>query len=394
MKHSLVEGIGLALVVALTLWWAAFAGAETAPSGGEILQVSGVRGGLVVQLGCGDGRQLAELYANERYLVQGLEISVEAISTARGNLKSKGLYGKVTVAQWDGETLPYLDHLVNLIVFSEGYGTRISKEEINRVLVPEGVALFEGGGSIPGTAVNIGGSSWTLVRKPRPDNIDEWTHELHDASGNAVAEDTAISHPRSMQWIAHPSWAKNHDVMPDVSAMVTSSGRLFYISEESASSVNPEAMPDKWFLVARDAFNGIELWRLSIDEWGWKSWSGTSLGRNNQPTHIASRLVCKGDRVYVTLGFNAPVSELDAATGEVLRVFEGTEYTDEILQDGNVLVLSVNQRKQGPAELNAADRERRRGDSAEGAVNASEPVPKSIMVIDLDSGKAKWKSGD
>jgi hypothetical protein len=38
----------------------------------EILKASGIRGGLIVHLGCGDGKQTAALRAKDSYLVQGL----------------------------------------------------------------------------------------------------------------------------------------------------------------------------------------------------------------------------------------------------------------------------------------------------------------------------------
>jgi glucose dehydrogenase len=45
-----------------------------------------------------------------------------------------------------------------------------------------------------------------------------------------------------------------------------------------------------------------------------------------------------GDRVYVTLEYNAPVTALDAATGETLRTYEHRWYADEIICQGGVLV--------------------------------------------------------
>jgi len=50
-----------------------------------------------------------------------------------------------------------------------------------------------------------------------------------------------------------------------------------------------------------------------------------------------------GDRVYVTLGYRAPVSELDARTGKVLKTYDGTARTAEILYSSGLLVLTVLQ---------------------------------------------------
>lgn len=48
-------------------------------------------------------------------------------------------------------------------------------EEVMRVLVPNGVAYQK----------NSDGT-WKKSIKPRPKNIDEWVHYLHDATGNSV----------------------------------------------------------------------------------------------------------------------------------------------------------------------------------------------------------------
>ena len=56
------------------------------------------------------------------------------------------------------------------------------------------------------------------------------------------------------------------------------------------------------------------------------------------PRTTPRRLVATADKLYVTLGYEAPVSVLDAATGRELSVLEGTEGTDEILLDDGVYV--------------------------------------------------------
>ena len=63
----------------------------------------------------------------------------------------------------------------------------IPMTEVMRVLAPNGVACIKSGGK------------WTATTKPRPENIDEWTHFLHDAGNNAVARDELVGPPRSLQ---------------------------------------------------------------------------------------------------------------------------------------------------------------------------------------------------
>ena len=219
--------------------------------------------------------------------------------------------------------------------------------------------------------------------KPWPREIDEWTHWLHGPDGNAVSRDTVAGPPRRMQWIADPLWSRHHNTVPSVSAQVTARGRLFYIVDDAPVSMSGSA-PDRWALVARDAFNGILLWRKPIPEWGWRVWSADWTCRFTVPTNIPNRLVAVGDSVYVTLGYNAPLTELDAATGTVRRTFAGSDFTDEILAADGKLIVALNQAAQGPGPAQ----------QKKAAVASPPPVPKSVAMFDAGSGRMLWKVGD
>ena len=149
---------------------------------------------------------------------------------------------------------------------------------------------------------------------------------MHDASNNAVAHDDRIGPPRHLQWQSGPRWGRHHDHMASVSAMVTARGRVFSIVDEGAR-VSPQ-LPADWKLVARDAFNGVLLWKLPIERWHDNLWPLKS-----GPANLPRRLVAGGDTVYVTLGIEAPVTALDAATGKtVLREYADTSGAEEIVQ--------------------------------------------------------------
>ena len=62
-----------------------------------------------------------------------------------------------------------------------------------------------------------------------------------------------------------------------------------------------------------------------------------------------------------------PLRTLDAATGEIVKTYDGTEFTDEILLDDGLLVLTVNE---GPQQPDPADRRQHR--------KKSPPVPTSV----------------
>ena len=66
------------------------------------LSVSDIKGGLVVHVGCGDGKFTAELLANDGCLVHGLDADGANVAKAREHIQSLGLYGKVSVDRLTG----------------------------------------------------------------------------------------------------------------------------------------------------------------------------------------------------------------------------------------------------------------------------------------------------
>lgn len=327
----------------------------------KLLTYCETSGGLIVHLGGGDGSLTAALGADNNYLVHRLAGDAATVDAARRHLQSLGIYGRVSVDQFHGEQLPYADNLVNLFVVEDP--GPVDESEVMRVVAPLGTACF------------LQDGEWTVQKKRWPDDIGQWSHPLHGPDGNAVVNDRVVGPPRHVQWVCEPRWQRHHELTPSLNAMVSCKGRLFAIINEAPAGI--DGLPDQWALVARDAFNGTLLWKRPISEWGWKQWGDHSYGhgRWNHPTHITSRLVATGDRVYTTLGFNAPLTALDAATGETVMTFEGTEFTDEILYDDGRLILSVNTAPQGP-----------------GKIDEKPPVEKAVMALDADSGEVIWKT--
>lgn len=323
-------------------------------------------GGLIVHLGCGDGRLTAALHAGDGSLVHGLDTNADQLSKTRQYLHKLGLYGSVSVDVFDGKHLPYADNLVNLIVATGE--CHVASDEILRVLAPGGVMV----------PLQPSASGLQPFTKPRPDEIDQWPHFLHNASGNALSKDHAVGPPRRLQWDGGPRWSRSHETDMSITAVVTSGGRIFHTLDEGPIGIHEtprdqRQLPDKCSLVARDAFNGLVLWKRPMSGWGSAAWDANRWrwGIRDQlwssPLMLPRRLVASRDRVYVTLGFRDCVSELDAATGKTLREFHQTFAAKEIILSQGTLVVRVRD------------------------VSTSGTGRESIVALDVESGNVLWR---
>ena len=345
---------------------------EVSPSNQAItiLEKSGIKGGLIVHVNCGDGILTEALQANDSFLVQGLDKNEESIQKARQYILSKQKYGPISVDKLMGNYLPYKDNLVNLIV-AEKLGN-ISKKEAMRVLAPNGVLMTKG--------VN----GWNKDVKTKSDKLDEWNQFLYNASGNPVSNDETIGPIRTYQWIGSPRWGRHHDTTASMSALVSANGRVFYIIDEGPTE--SIELPAENYLVARDAYNGTILWKKPIPKWFDHMFSLKS-----GPAYLPRRLVASNDSVYVTLDIDGPLSELDAATGEVIRTFPNTKETSEIILLDNMLYTVVGRPEKTKAPYAPQktyvweNADLARSDYAWGQ------EPAQIMAINRSTGKAIWK---
>lgn len=352
------------VIVLLVLFVGQFCLADTSADSvaRRILDETKVTGGLIVHLGCGDGLLTTALRVDQKYLVQGLDTNAENVARARSNIERLGKYGPVSVGRYDGVHLPYIGNLVDLIVVEDP--ADVPESEIMRVLAPRGVAHVKTQ------------DGWTTTVKPWPEEIDEWTHFMHGPDNNAVASDRVVGPPSRLQWLADPIHLRSHEHLNSVSALVSAAGRIFYIIDEGPTS--SVAAPPKWRLVARDAFNGLLLWKRDIGPW-----EGHFRVFRSGPPDVARRLVAVGDRVYATLGYGKRVAAFDAATGELLQEYEGTDGALEILCDDGKLHVLV-----GEIDLTPLP------DPAKRYYPPPAPRRKGIVVLDAYSGEIQWQRRD
>jgi hypothetical protein len=266
-----------------------------------ILEKTGTKGGVIVYVGVENGRMTAAFYRDSAFVVHGLAENKTNVRKARKYILDKELYGKVSVEHWNGQSLPYVDNMVNLLVASQGQD--VLKEEIMRVLAPGGMAYIRND------------DQWVVKEKNRPEGMDDWPHYLYNTSNNAVSEDMLVEPPRNLQWVGKPKWTRHHDLMESISAMVSSGGRIFYILDEGPTA--SVFLPSDWKLIARDAFNGKILWKKPIHSWVNPLWPLKS-----GPAQLPRRLVAHENQVFATLSIDGPLRKLDAATGEVLHTYK------------------------------------------------------------------------
>jgi outer membrane protein assembly factor BamB len=273
----------------------------------------------------------------------------EKVDDVRRQLAEVGTYGKSSARSMASHPLPYAENLVNAILMDDTAGKLVATKhlkECRRVLAPLGILVMEFSDTHPapksieqlvkdiGLHVLECSRHRIVVKKPWPKNIDEWTHHLHGPNGNPVANDTVVGPPEHYQWISTPEWMRSHESDSSIRGVVTAGARFFcFVDEAPTSLVGPKSPPDQWSVVAQDAFNGVELWKVPIENWGWRQWKPSWFTPRPGviPLNLDKRLVATDKHVYATLGFRAPVSRLDAETGALLKEYPQTARASEIL---------------------------------------------------------------
>ncbi len=323
------------LVLILSLMTCTWTAAE------DLADAAGVKGGFVVCVGCENGRQYESLGAKEGFVVQGLYDDPKALATVREQIRAAGTYGKVSVGLFDGKQLPYVDSLVNLLIICDDGD--LPADEIERVLVPGGLALVKDSrvGLAPplealgGASPTLQRDGWKVFRKPCPDEIDEWSHFLHDSQGTSVSDDLVAGHPKGLRWTGGPFWARSHEHTSSMQAMVSAGGRVFYVMDEGPTE--SIQLPPEFYLTARDAFNGAVLWKKPLDNW----FNGLYPLKSG-PSWLPRRLVAVSNRVYIAPGTGEKLLCLDAATGKTVRTYPDTTGTFELIVSNGVVFAAVD----------------------------------------------------
>ncbi len=318
----------------------------------EIPAQLAAKNGLIVHLGCGDGRSMVEQACGGNVVVHGLTADESEVEKVRSFIEQRGVYGRVSVS-WHGaaKKLPYADHLVNQAVVPDP--SVVSQleapiEEIVRVLCPDGVAMLaekavralgddpeELGNSlcsnpcVDHVEITKNDGTWLKIRKKRPSGMAEWTHFRYGPEGNAVSPDSLVGVPNSVRWIADSrAWPKTH--FDHLFAAASAGGRLFCIFDESPAGFQ---VSRQLSLIARDAYNGILLWKRPLPaKLVDKAWHHGI----RHDAWLVNNLVAIDEHVFVA--DTGKVLRLNASTGEIVTTYDGIESRQMAVVKGKLFV--------------------------------------------------------
>lgn len=330
--------------------------------------------GLCVLLGVGtpEARQLAvDLGSTGRILVHGIALDDASLVQGREAVQARGCEGAVTFERLPLRPLPYRDQLVNLLVVPDLAGAGAAgytEAEARRVLAPWGKLCVRDQGQ------------WRVSGKGMEPGMDEWTHNVHGPDGNRVSHDTGLSFPVGYRWhgglpfnIDNRQRAENR--YSSTRAMVVAGGRCFTFSDSELENLRGAHFLGEGldqYLTARDAFNGVLLWRRRIG----RLFYGGLWYMNMAP------LAAAGECVY-TASEEGALLVLDAATGETVRAIATTYPPGEVLVDQGIAVAATWQGGTwlGESKVNVYERIRMHSGVTAGALEA----------YDAASGQRLWQ---
>ncbi len=224
------------------------------------------KSGLIIYLGCTDGKQMIDLAQEGHYVIHGLVLEAKSLDAVRLELLTAKCYGSASVDHVPMESLPYSDNLANLVIVEQGDGLArqgLTADEILRVTAPLGRIMIKG--AIPSAFTSLASSKsvggYTVFQKPWPEEMDEWGMVRHSGSRHPVSRDKLVGPPNYLQWIAGPIWPIGFKRKYGLKPMLTAGGKCYFSTALEASNMRRPVADRKFFMVCRDAFNGTILWK-------------------------------------------------------------------------------------------------------------------------------------
>ncbi len=347
------------------------------------LEQSGVTQGLCLVVGAREEKLVAALVAGSGLYVQACTRDSTGVKAGREALVAAGAHDRASVVWREADHLPYADDLVNLLVVPRWGSERLDAKEVVRVLAPGGTAVLgtdENAAALRAELKRAGvakpealpRSGWLKFVKPVNPRLGVWTHIKGGADQSYVSADRVVGPWTEMRWFGGPRWGS---LYISYGALVTAAGRIYYKESRTAPG------GAQWHLVARDAYNGFELWRILSGPTWVKTYN-----------LIDYRLTCDESRVYVVEG--RTLIARDGKTGEEVRQYLPGFVPRVVTASGNFLLASTRGRMAALDKTSGAvlwKRPCRSHPAADGTM-AYVASADEIEAVEMATGKPRWKS--
>jgi outer membrane protein assembly factor BamB/SAM-dependent methyltransferase len=250
------------------------------------------RGGLCLDLGCGNGALAAEIVQKTKYAVFALAKDDADCDQTRQTLDNVGIYGtRATSMTGSLQKLPFPNGYGNLIVTGE-YMASLDLKEVFRVLNPNGIAVIGGGKTDSGKlkdAIAAAGvkdfkieGNYAIFYGKMPEGVDDWTHLTPRPDNIATSRETVVRPPFRTQWFQTDPARRAGDAHETIGQ-----GRMVYRCGGT--------------IYASDAFNGALLWERKL-----------------KSPRVSVQALVNGAYYLIE---NDTILALDAATGNVNREY-------------------------------------------------------------------------
>ncbi len=244
----------------------------------QVVQETGIDRGVCCMLGF-DADVALQLVQSNKFLVHILDADAETVAKVRRIAERAGVgIDRVVVQQREPGRLPYADNMIDLLVATKITDVALgdlAASEVLRVVRPEGaivvgrdvgtdaakdVATRLKGWASTEAAKTLGGTaaSFVFFRKPIPAGVDQWPLWEHGPDNNPVSSDQIIQAPYMTQFMAEPYYI----TMPSITTVA--GGRTFLATGHIAHHRREWDMVN--LLIARNGYNGIELWRRKLPD--------------------------------------------------------------------------------------------------------------------------------
>ncbi len=274
--------------------------AELALSNSDAMALSG----LGLYLAPTDAKALAKLAAGGTQYVQGVVAERERAERLRIELQEAGNAERASLVWRRTAHLPYADNLVNRVV-AEGWRSGELKDlplaEVVRVLHPGGVGIVGSDSGVEPAALLAEAEKLKNVKATALNRKGAWIKIV-----KLPGSDQLVSPVAEVRWINTPLYGQPWSTYMNNSSgnygtEVFAAGRSFHTEIEW---IKPGV--SQYEAVARDAFNGVVLWRTRIEDNG--------------------NIVCADDKlVYHRSPYGGPLIARDVATGAVVHSLDSVK---------------------------------------------------------------------